>query len=97
MTIDDKPRSSTTPQTLNSIFQKHRQSIGPSRVSSTVMNEAENYLRALVIGEDSEILVLLLWKKIEPSYPSLALMAWDILAVPGMLVFISVTPKRCYA
>ena len=96
MTIDDKPRSSTASQTLNGIFRQHRQSIGPSRVSSAVMNEAENYLRALVIGEDSEIPVLQLWKRIEPSYPSLALMARDILAVPGMLVFINITPKRCY-
>ena len=32
------------------------------------MNEAELYLRALVIGEDSEIPVLQLWKRIEPSY-----------------------------
>ena len=60
------------------------------------MNEAENYLQAPVIGEDSEIPVLQLWKRIEPLYPSLALMARDILAVPGMLVFINVTPKRCY-
>jgi hypothetical protein len=61
------------------------------------MNEAENYLRALVIREDSEIPVLQLWKRIEPSYPSLALMAQDMLAVPGMLMFISVTSKHCYA
>ena len=58
MTMDDKPRSSTAPQTLNGIFRQHRQSIGPSRVSSAVMNEAENYLRAPVIREDSEIPVL---------------------------------------
>ena len=58
------------------------------------MNEAGHYLQAPVIREDLEIPVLQLWKRIEPSYPSLALMAWDILAVPGMLVFISVTPKR---
>ena len=94
VTMDDQPRSSTVPRTLNGIFRQHRQSIGPNRVSSAVMNEAENYLRAPVIGEDSEIPVLQLWKRIEPSYPSLALMARDILAVPGMLVFISVTPKR---
>ena len=51
------------------------------------MNEAELYLRALVIGEDSEILVLQLWKRIEPSYPSLASIARDILAIPGMSIF----------
>ena len=100
VTMDDKLRSSTAPQTLNGIFRQHRQSIEPSRVSSAVINEAENYLRAPVIGEDSEIPVLQLWKRIEPSYPSLALMvalmARDILAVPGMLVFISITPKRFY-
>ena len=56
-------------------------------------NEAENYLRALVIGEDSEIPVLQLWERIESSYPSLALMARDILAIPGMLVLISISPK----
>jgi hypothetical protein len=58
------------------------------------MNEAELYLQAPVIGEDSEIPVLQLWKRIEPSHPSLASMARDILTVPGKLVFISVTPKR---
>jgi hypothetical protein len=87
MTMDDQPRSSTAPQTLNGIFRQHRQSIGPSRVSSAAMNEAEQYLRAPVIGEDSETPVLQLWKRIEPSYPSLALMARDILAVPGKLLF----------
>ena len=56
--MDDQPRSSTAPQTLNGIFRQHRQSIGPNRVSSAVMNEVENYLRAPVIGEDSEIPVL---------------------------------------
>ena len=50
MTIDNPPRSSTAPQTLNGIFRQHWQSIGPNRVSSVVMNEAENYLRAPVIG-----------------------------------------------
>jgi hypothetical protein len=64
------------------------------------MNEVENYLQASVIGVDSEIPVLQLWKRIEPSYFCLALMARDILAVPGMLVFISVTlkpriPQKC--
>ena len=49
------------------------------------MNEAELYLRAPVIGEDSEIPVLQLWKRIEHSYPSLASMARDILAIPGRL------------
>ena len=97
VTMDDQPRSSTASQTLNGIFRQHRQNIGPNRVSSAVMNEAENYLQAPIIGEDSEIPVLQLWKRIESSYPSLALMARDILAVPGMLVFISLTPKRCYA
>ena len=90
VTRDDQPRASIAPQTLNGIFRQHRQSIGSSRVSSTVMNEAEQYLQAPVIGEDSEIPVLQLWKRIEPSYPSLASMARDILAVPGMLIFIIV-------
>jgi hypothetical protein len=87
MTMDDQQRSSTAPQSLNGIFRQHRQSIGPSKVSSATMNEAEQYLRAPVIGADSETPVLQLWKRIEPSYPSLALMARDILAVPGMSVF----------
>jgi hypothetical protein len=84
--MDDQPRSSTIPQTLNSIFRQHWQSIGPNRVSLTVMNEVENYLQALVIGEDSEISVLQLWKRIEPLYPSLILIAWNILTIPDMLV-----------
>jgi hypothetical protein len=50
------------------------------------MNEAEQYLQAPLIGEDSETPVLQLWKRIEASYPSLATMARDILAVPGMLI-----------
>ena len=33
-------------------------------------------------------------ERIEPSYLSLALMAQDILAIPSMLVFISVTSKH---
>ena len=56
--MDDQPRSSTAPQTLNGIFRQYWQSIEPNRVSSVVMNEAENYLRAPVIGEDLEIPVL---------------------------------------
>ena len=58
VTMDDKPPLSTAPQTLNGIFRQHRQSKGPSRVSSAVMKETKNYLRAPVIGEDSEIPVL---------------------------------------
>jgi hypothetical protein len=50
------------------------------------MNEAKQYLQAAVIREDSEILVLQLWKKIEPSYPFLTSIARDILAVPGMSI-----------
>jgi hypothetical protein len=51
------------------------------------MNEAELYLQAPVIGEDLEILVLQLWKRIEPSYPSLVSMARGILTIPGMSIF----------
>jgi hypothetical protein len=51
------------------------------------MNEAELYLQAPVIGEDSEIPVLQLWKRIEPSYLSLVSIARDILAIPGISIF----------
>ena len=51
------------------------------------MNEAEQYLRAPVIGEDSETQVLQLWKRIESLYSSLALIARDILAVLGKFLF----------
>jgi hypothetical protein len=84
---DDQPRASMAPQTLNGIFRQHQQSVGCSKVGSAAINEAELYLRAPVIGEDSEILVLQLWKRIEPSYPSLASMARDILAIPDMSIF----------
>jgi hAT family C-terminal dimerisation region len=84
---DDQPQASMVPQTLNGIFRQYRQSVGCSRVGSAAMNEAELYLRAPVIGEDSEIPVLQLWKRIERSYPSLASMARDILAIPGMSIF----------
>jgi hypothetical protein len=50
------------------------------------MNKAEQYLQTPLIREDSETPVLQLWKRIEASYPSLAIMAWDILAVPGILI-----------
>jgi hypothetical protein len=90
---DDQPRVSITPQTLNGIFRQHRQSVGPNRVGSAAMNEAELYLRAPVIGEDSEIPVLQLWKRIEPSYPFLASMARDILAVPGMFFIFRIVRK----
>jgi hAT family C-terminal dimerisation region len=96
VTKDDEPRTSMAPQTLNGIFRQYRQSVGPSKASTAAMNEAEQYLRAAPIGEDSEIPVLQLWKRIEPSYPSLASMARDILAVPGMSIFITVIPK-CYS
>jgi hypothetical protein len=51
------------------------------------MNEAKQYLQALLVGKDLEIPVLQLWKWIEPLYPSLVSMVRDILAVPGMLIF----------
>jgi hypothetical protein len=94
VTRDEQPQSLTTPQTLNGIFRQHRQSVGPSRVNTVAMNEAERYLRAAVVGEDSEIPVLQLWKRIEPSYPSLASMARDILAVPGILMFLILNTPR---
>jgi hypothetical protein len=50
------------------------------------MNETEQYLQALLIGEDSETPVLQLWKRIELSYLSLTTIAWDILTVPGILI-----------
>jgi hypothetical protein len=93
VTRDDQPRSPMAPQTLNGIFRQHRQSGGYGKASTAAMNEAEQYLRAAQIGTDSEIPVLQLWKKIAPSYPSLASMARDILAIPGMSIFISVTVK----
>ena len=93
MTRDDQPRSPMVPQTLNGIFQQNRQSEGHGKASTAAMNEAEQYLRAAQIGTDSEIPVLQLWKRIVPSYPSLASMARDILAVPGMSIFISITLK----
>ena len=92
--MDDQPQSSTVPQTLNGIFQQHQQSIGPSRVSSAAMNKVEYYLQAPVIGQDSEIPDLQLWKRTEPLYPSLALIARDILTVPGILVFITLETQR---
>ena len=93
MTRDDQPRSPMVPQTLNGIFRQNRQSGGHGKASTAAMNEAEQYLRAAQIGTDSEIPVLQLWKRIAPSYPSLASMARDILAVPGMLIFISIRLK----
>ena len=81
------------PQTLNGIFRQNQQSGGYGKASTAVMNKAEQYLQAAQIGTDSEIPVLQLWKRIAPSYPSLASMARDILAVPGMSIFISVTLK----
>jgi len=54
------------------------------------MNKVEQYLQTPVIGKNSEIPVLQLWKRIEPSYPSLISMAQDILAIPGMSVFITI-------
>ena len=84
---DDQPQASMAPQTLNGIFRQYWQSVGCSKVGSAAMNEMELYLRALVIGEDSEIPVLQLWKRIESSYSSLASMARDILAIPDMSIF----------
>ena len=86
VTKDNEQQSSTASQSLNSIFRQYWQSIGLSRVSTVAMNEAEQYLQAPLIGEDSETPVLQLWKRIEPTYPSLVTMAQDILAVPGMLI-----------
>jgi hypothetical protein len=86
VTKNNQPQSSTVSQSLNTICQQYQQSIGSSRVSTVIINEAEQYLQALLIGEDSETLVLQLWKRIEPSYPSLAIIARDILAVPGILI-----------
>jgi hypothetical protein len=50
------------------------------------MNKTEQYLQALLIREDLETPVLQLWKRIEPFYPFLTIMAWDILIVLGILI-----------
>jgi hypothetical protein len=50
------------------------------------MNEVKQYLQASLIRENLETLVLQLWKRIEPSYPSLVIMTWDILIIPGILI-----------
>ena len=68
VTGDNQLQAPIAPQTLNGIFRQHRQSVGPGRANIAAMNEAEQYLQMPVIGEDSEIPVLQLWKRIEPSY-----------------------------
>ena len=50
------------------------------------MNKVEQYLQAPLIKEDLETPVLQLWKRIEPTYLSLATIAWDILAILGILI-----------
>lgn len=78
---------SYTPRSLNAIFRMNRQlHTGRPSQSATGYNEAERYLRAPVVSGDTETPVLTVWKTLELSYPSIAKMARDILAVPGKLL-----------
>jgi hypothetical protein len=76
-----------TPTSLNAVFRMNRQlHTGWQSQSSTSYNEAERYLNAPVVSADADTPVLLVWKTLELSYPSIAKMARDILAVPGKLL-----------
>ncbi|OAF63412.1 hypothetical protein VC83_00304 [Pseudogymnoascus destructans] len=73
-----------TPTSLNAVFRMNRQlHKGWQSPSSTSYNEAERYLNAPVVSADADTPVLLVWKTLELSYPSVAKMARDILAVPA--------------
>jgi hypothetical protein len=75
------------PKSLNAVFRMNRQlHTGRPSQSTTDYNEAERYLKAPVVNGDADTPVLLVWKTLELSYPSIAKMARDILAVPGKLL-----------
>jgi hypothetical protein len=81
---DSDPHTPHAPRSLNAIFRMNRQTLAgrPSR-STAGLNEAEQYLRAPLVSDDTDASVLSVWKSLELSYPSVAKMARDILAVPG--------------
>lgn len=76
------PPAISAPQSLNEIFRRNRETPGV-RASAIDNNEAERYLRAPIVSDEAETSVLAIWKRLELSYPSIAKMARDILAVPG--------------
>ena len=77
-------RTLQPPTSLNAIFRTNRQAVaGRLSHSASIHNEAERYLRAPLVSEETDASVLSIWKSLELSYPSVAKMARDILAVPG--------------
>jgi hypothetical protein len=81
---DSDPHTPHVPRSLNSIFRMNRQTLaGRPRRSTAGLNEAEQYLRAPLVSDETDASVLSVWKSLELSYPSVAKMARDILAVPG--------------
>ena len=80
---EDTPTISA-PQSLNSVFRLNRQTPGVSAATSKVESEAASFLGSPIVRDGADTTVLAIWKRLEPAYPSVANMARDILAVPGM-------------
>lgn len=71
-------------RSLNSIFRLNRQTSGVRTATSGVpKSEAERYLTSTITSDGPEKSVLNIWEGLESSYPSVAKMARDVLAVPG--------------
>jgi hypothetical protein len=72
------------PPTLNSVFRLTRDTPGVRAATNRPDNEAESFWTSPLVGDQANVTVLSLWKRLEGSYPSVARMARDLLAVPGM-------------
>ncbi len=83
-TLDtEEPLCTHVPLSLNSVFRLNRDTPGVREAIARPANEAEDYLRSPIVRDGAETPVLAIWKRLEASYPSVANMARDILAVPG--------------
>jgi hypothetical protein len=71
------------PPSLNSVFRLNREIPGVRATTAKPDNEAESFLRSLIVKDRSDTTVLSIWKRLDGSYPSVARMARDILVVPG--------------
>jgi hypothetical protein len=81
---DENDEDTEITQSLNSLFRLNRNTPGTRATKS--LSEAEKFIRSPIETDEASITVLDIWKRLEPSYPTVSRMAKDILAIPGMSV-----------
>ena len=85
-TLGDKDTLAiSTPQNLNLVFRLSQETLEVQIVTSKVESKAKSFIRSPIVRDKTNIIVLAIQKRLEPSYSSVINIARDILIVLGIL------------